>query len=90
MPAAELLALGPADVRDLQEAWRLREQRRDVRAARLCALLANINRDEKRKPTPFHEADFFHSLEEYRPKQDVQQLFHGLAEMTGGAAEGDE
>ena len=30
----------------------------DRRAARICSIIANVNRDKKKKPTPFSEEDF--------------------------------
>ena len=38
------------------------EERADLRAGVLAALLANIHRDEKKQREPFEPADFFASL----------------------------
>lgn len=34
------------------------ERRADMRSAQQCALMANINRDAKRRPEPFQVSDF--------------------------------
>lgn len=68
MTAAELGGLGPQDVHDLIEAWNDRERRADLRAGQVCYLLAEINRDRETRREPFSPADFFPSLEIYRPE----------------------
>lgn len=67
MNAVELGGLGPQDVHDLIEAWNDRERRADMRAGQICSILAEINRDREARLEPFHPADFFASLEVYRP-----------------------
>lgn len=34
------------------------EQRQDWQMARICQILANVNRDSKKTPTPYSEKDF--------------------------------
>ena len=44
------------------------EQRRlDYRSAMICSILAEINRDRKRRPRPFSPDDFM-------PKEEVEEL----------------
>lgn len=66
MSAAELGRLSMAEFGQLQAEWNRREQRMDMRFGLLLALLANVHRDPKRSGE-FHPADFFASLEEFRP-----------------------
>ena len=40
------------------------EMRAELRNGELCALLANINRDSKRKSEPFKAIDFMHYIDE--------------------------
>lgn len=40
------------------KAWQSREKRQDARVARLCALVANCNRDHEKKKDPFTVSDF--------------------------------
>lgn len=40
--------------------------------ARICALLANVNRDVKRHPKPYTEADFLFDFAP-RPEQTAEQ-----------------
>ena len=56
----------PRELATLYERWGEREKRhldiQNRQTARICALLANINRDKKQKPTPFTEEDFMPRL----------------------------
>lgn len=72
--ADELGAMPPGDVFDLLEAWRQREKRADFRAAQVCTILAEVNRDKDRKPTPFHPGDFFPSFAEDREPISESEL----------------
>jgi hypothetical protein len=43
------------------------EWRDDVRNAQLCALIANVNRDPKRRPEPYAIQDFMLQFDKARP-----------------------
>ncbi len=45
------------------------EQRADLRMGILAALTANVNRDAKKRPTPFKPADFIPKI-----KEDEQRM----------------
>ena len=45
------------------------EMRAELRNGELCALLANLKRDSKRKAEPFRAADFMHYINEPRQVQ---------------------
>lgn len=62
MPAKAFLALTPAEVAAHWAAWEARERRHDRRAGVIASVLAEIHRDEKRRPSPFVPGDFFDSL----------------------------
>ncbi|MFN0133429.1 MAG: hypothetical protein ACKVW3_12995 [Phycisphaerales bacterium] len=68
---------------ELIDAWREREKRKDFRAGQVCALLAEVNRDHKKKPQPFSPADFFGSLEDLRPgppsDEELEAKFEAMA-----------
>ena len=64
------------------------EMRAELRNGELCALLANLKRDTKRKATPFRASDFMHYLDEPRPakKQSIEeqkQLMISIAKAFG-------
>lgn len=55
----------------------------DRRTARICALLANINRDKKRKPNPFSENDFMPRIKEkHKKEQTTDQMYMILKAFT--------
>jgi hypothetical protein len=77
--------MAPREVAELREAWVERERRADYRAGVIACLLANAHRDDKAKPTPFHVADFFPSLEDLRPEPPSdEELERKLVEALGG------
>jgi len=53
MSYPELLRWGEYFTLFPEEGWRA-----DARAAQICAIIANVNRDEKKKPEPYQIADF--------------------------------
>ena len=50
--------LEPAEFVTLFEAWKDREKLNDRRIARVCCVLANVNRNSKKQKKPFTEEDF--------------------------------
>jgi len=62
-----------------------RQTRADVRSARVCWILANINRDKKLKPQPFDLFDFMPGWEK-RPLTEEEQIaqFHRLWSPPSG------
>lgn len=55
------------------------EGRADLRSASICAMLANINRNPKKRPQPFVPNDFLliydeEDLKQKRPKQSLEQM----------------
>ena len=66
MQAEEFGRLNLAELFELIEVWNKREKRQDFRAARICQVMANMNRG-KNTP-PFDAWDFFESLESMRPE----------------------
>jgi hypothetical protein len=67
MHADEFSRLSTIELRELLDKWREKQQREDYRAAKICVLLAEVNRDQKKKPIPFEVWDFFTSLEPLKP-----------------------
>jgi len=74
MTGAELERLGPAELRELQDAWMERERRLDWRAGVVASIMANAHRDSESCPAPFHPADFFASLDTARPEPTEEEL----------------
>jgi len=50
-------------------------KRSDQQAALICCVLANINRDKKKKPKPFTVDDFMPKVVGKKEKQTPQQQF---------------
>ncbi len=48
------------------------QENQDLRAALICSLLANINRDTKKRRTPFEVKDFMPQRRPLKPKTDEQ------------------
>lgn len=67
MQAEEFSQLSTVELRELLKTWREKQQREDYRAAKICVLLAEVNRDHKKKPKPFEVWDFYASLETLKP-----------------------
>jgi len=50
-------------------------ERSDYQAALICCVLANINRDKKKKPTPYKVDDFMPKVVEEKKKQTPEEQF---------------
>ena len=67
------------------------EERADLRMAILAALIANVNRDPKKKSSPYEVSDFMPKFEkpESISKEDaimaIDVMMTALAHATGGA-----
>jgi len=54
---------------------RTTNEQSDFRAAQICCILANINRDPKKKPTPYKVQDFmpkYKSVKKQTPEQQFE------------------
>lgn len=71
----QVLSMTPNEFGYEYEGWKLREERENRRVARICAVLANINRDPKKRPTPFSEDDFMPE-EKQAKKQTNEEMFN--------------
>lgn len=56
--------------------WEQRERRLDYRAGVVAAVIANANRDPKRRRKPYQPSDFFTSLAPPRKAQSWQEQLH--------------
>ena len=57
MTAAEFWLATLRDVNGRSEVWRSIQRRQDFRAGVVCSTLANIHRDENRRPKPYTPED---------------------------------
>lgn len=48
------------------------QENRDLRAAQICCVLANIHRDTRKKPRPFEIKDFLPQRRPKKPKTEKQ------------------
>jgi hypothetical protein len=71
MHAEEFGRLNLAELFALIEVWTKREQRQDLRAARICRVMANMHRGKN--TAPFDDWDFFESLESMRPEPPTDE-----------------
>lgn len=74
MSRRELDRVSAGELGDVIAEWRKREEAEqdrelamDWRFGQLCSLLANVHRNPDKAPWPYHPADFFGSLERFRP-----------------------
>lgn len=56
--------------------------RGDIHTATLCAMLANINRDPTRRPTPFGVEDFLPDYWQERPQPSLADKFQAISRMV--------
>ena len=49
------------------------EERADVRAGIIASVIANVNRDRKKRPEPFAPQDFMPFVERPAPEDDLSQ-----------------
>ena len=83
MPAGEFAALNPGDLQEHVDAWKRRERRADFRAAKVCEVLAECNRDRDVRAFPFEVSDFFPSLAEVAPEKTDEALWAKLNAAVG-------
>lgn len=69
----------------LSERYKDTESRLDYRAALICTVLAEINRDRKKRPKPFKPDDFMPQKpkKKLKPEQMVKSL-EVITQMMGG------
>lgn len=84
---AEFWRLTPREFRALADAWDDGEQAKDRRAATVCMVIANVNRDADKKPEPFQISDFMPSRGPAAPVKEQswemqKGLFLGLIEAA--------
>jgi hypothetical protein len=63
------------------------EWRADLRIAILASLIANANRDQKLKPTPFEISDFMPQFEKKEPMSEedaIAAMMTAFVHATGG------
>jgi hypothetical protein len=66
------------------------EERADLRMAILASLIANVNRDPKKKPTPYEVSDFMPQFEKKEPisREDaiaaIDAMMTAFVHATGG------
>jgi len=76
LPDKEIGLLTMREVHALAERYNNEQESLNKRTALICAVLANINRDPKRNPTPFTVDDFMPT------KQEKEQTPEQMADMA--------
>ena len=77
---------------DLLARWHLKreeakEERLDYRAALICSVIANVNRDSKKKSKPFQPQDFMPKKQVVKKRQtpeDMLEVVKALNAAFGG------
>jgi hypothetical protein len=59
------------------------ETRKDLRAGIVASVLANVNRDSKKRPKPYRPADFMPYLDEEKPAPSTADLEKRLLAAFG-------
>ena len=85
----ELERLTPVEFEAIQEGDRIRDKRSWQRTALLCAVIANCNRDKKKKPSPYKAADFMPREQKAQTPEQMLEIMKGLAaSQKGGGRRG--
>lgn len=56
----------------------------DIRTARLCSIIANVNRDPKKKPRPYTEKDFMPREKKKMTVEQMEIMLKGITTALGG------
>ena len=78
--------LSPPEFKSMYEAWKIREERTDRRIGRLCAIIANVNRDPKKRKEPFTEEDFIpkQRTKKKQTPEEMLNIVRALNQAFGG------
>jgi hypothetical protein len=82
---AMLREIGARQLHEWLSFWNLEgfgEKRADMRMGIVASLVANINRDPKRKPAPFKPADFIPKIKEDTARMQEAELKAALTRMS--------
>lgn len=91
MSVERAMSLTPEEFGYEYEGWKLREEKADRRVARICAVIANVNRNTKKRPEPFTEEDFIPKFD-VPEKKTNDELFNSVLAINKafGGKGGDE
>lgn len=78
---AEFWDLSFAQFNALTDRYIQDQENQDLRAALICSILANVNRDTKKRHKPFEPKDFMPQRRPTKPKTD-EQMKEDLAALT--------
>jgi len=69
----ELWQMTPAELGYMVEGWKKQQEIHDRRTAQICCALYEINRNKKKKPTPYKITDFMPGGSGKQPEQTAEQ-----------------
>lgn len=80
------MKLTPGEFQEVVEGWKIREERADRRIARVCSVMANINRNVKKQSTPFSENDFMpkQKIKKTQTQDDMLSMIVAMNKAFGG------
>jgi len=84
---SEFWELTPAEWERMARGYLARKEQADYRAALICAVLANIHRDEKKRREPYQPSDFMPKSGEQKAPQTPEQMLR-LVELWNAALGG--
>jgi len=67
--------------------YKLNNDLADRRTARICMILANINRDSKRRKKPYSEEDFIPKPKKKMTVEQMELLLKAITMSLGGEVE---
>lgn len=80
------MQLTPEEFKAIYEGWKVREERADRRIARLCSLIANVNRNPKKRSKAFVEEDFIPKVKTKKKQtnEDMMSMVLAMHKAYGG------
>lgn len=77
--------LTPSELDALYTAWETRKELEDRRIARICATLANVNRNAKKRKNPYTEDDFMPKAKQTQTPEQMLEIVKALNNAYGGS-----
>ena len=72
----------PREFDRLLDRWEGDQERKDLRSATVAAIIAECNRDTKKRQRPFTPGDFMYSKKKNRDKMSAESMLKKVEEMN--------
>ena len=91
MPPLDFYRMTYREVMAMVDAYKQNQKMDDYRTARICYLIAEVNRNPKARPRAYKVDDFMPQEKKKKEEQTPEQMLNVLKVMFGGRAKaGDE